>query len=125
MSLAGYIWLAWSYFMEESLMAGHTDICIFRKLTALPCPSCGTTRSVLSLAGFNLSGALQHNPLGLPAALSLIVFPVWITGDLLLGKTSFMRFYRRTELLFRKKWVAAAFAVLILANWAWNILKYT
>lgn len=37
--------------------------CWFRQLTGLPCPTCGATRSVLSLVQGNLGGAIGHNPL--------------------------------------------------------------
>ena len=37
--------------------------CWFRQLTGLPCPTCGATRSVLSLVHGNLAGAIGHNPL--------------------------------------------------------------
>jgi Protein of unknown function (DUF2752) len=37
--------------------------CWFRQLTGLPCPTCGATRSVLSLVHGNLGGAIDRNPL--------------------------------------------------------------
>lgn len=37
--------------------------CWFRQLTGLPCPTCGATRSVLSLVHGDLAGAIGHNPL--------------------------------------------------------------
>ena len=37
--------------------------CWFRQLTGLPCPTCGATRSVLSLVHGNLAEAIGHNPL--------------------------------------------------------------
>ena len=37
--------------------------CWFRQLTGLPCPTCGATRSVLSLVHGNVAEAIGHNPL--------------------------------------------------------------
>ena len=43
-------------------------ICPFRLVTGLPCPGCGTTRSVAALLDGRLADSLSFNPLG-------IVFP--------------------------------------------------
>jgi hypothetical protein len=37
--------------------------CAFRQLTGLPCPTCGATRSALSLAHGDLGAAWHRNPL--------------------------------------------------------------
>ncbi len=48
----------------------HFDIvagpifCGFRRLTELPCPGCGLTRSVVTLGNGDLVGAFDHHPLG-------------------------------------------------------------
>ena len=40
------------------------SLCMFRNLTGLPCPFCGTTRSVGNLLLGDFQGALSMNPLG-------------------------------------------------------------
>lgn len=45
--------------------------CTFAWLTGLPCPSCGSGRSVRALLHGDLDTAWQVNPLGIPAALVL------------------------------------------------------
>jgi hypothetical protein len=37
--------------------------CWVRRLTGLPCPTCGATRCAISLAHGDLAGAWRHNPL--------------------------------------------------------------
>jgi uncharacterized protein DUF2752 len=37
--------------------------CLFRRLTGLPCPTCGATRSAIALVHGDLLGAIQQNPL--------------------------------------------------------------
>lgn len=39
-------------------------LCGFRRLTGLPCPGCGLTRSVVTLGNGDLKGAFEHHPLG-------------------------------------------------------------
>lgn len=50
------------------------DLCWFHARTGLPCPGCGLTRSLASLAHLELERALSLHPFGPPllAALSLI-----------------------------------------------------
>ncbi len=38
-------------------------VCLFRRLTGLPCPTCGATRAALALAHGDLLGAIRQNPL--------------------------------------------------------------
>jgi hypothetical protein len=46
-----------------------------RKITGLPCPSCGCTRSLLAWFHADLAAALRFNPLFFVACL---VSPVWL-----------------------------------------------
>ena len=47
--------------------------CIFRALTGIPCPTCGTTRAATAFLNGDLAGAFSANPL---AALTGLVFVV-------------------------------------------------
>lgn len=100
------------------------NLCLFKNVTGIPCPSCGTTHSVLKLVQMDWSGALMENPLGYVTGAGLLVIPVWIIFDLLKGTSSFYNQYKKTEELIRKRWVAASLIMLITANWIWTILKY-
>lgn len=55
--------------MTSSFTEGPV-LCLFRKISGLPCPFCGTTRSIGSLAQGAISSAWSYNPLGIPIALS-------------------------------------------------------
>ncbi|MCX7847172.1 MAG: DUF2752 domain-containing protein [bacterium] len=45
--------------------------CLFRRVTGLPCATCGLTRSLASLAHGSWQRAYAYHPLGLPVALLL------------------------------------------------------
>lgn len=45
--------------------------CWLRKLTGIPCPGCGCTRSLLAWSHFDLVGALRFNPLFFLACLGV------------------------------------------------------
>ena len=52
---------------------GLTYPCPFKFLFHLPCPTCGTTRSLAALASLDLAGSLRFNPLVIIGGLGAIV----------------------------------------------------
>ena len=98
-------------------------VCLVKQVTTLPCPSCGSTRSVLHILSGDFPGALYWNPLGFILFAGLFAAPFWIAFDLIGRKESLKRSFHRTEFWLRKWWIALPLAVLILANWAWNLVK--
>jgi Protein of unknown function (DUF2752) len=89
--------------------------CLFRELTGLPCPTCGTTRAALALARLDLSGAIAFNPL---ATLGALVF---VLGGAAAAVASLAGRPLREPPLSGP--VLRSAAVLALAaNWAWILL---
>lgn len=114
--LAGYIWL----FLFD--LGGET-VCLFKRLFHIPCPSCGATRAIAALMRGEVKEALFLNPIGILLVLMLVVIPLWILVDVTLKKDTYYLFYKKTDELFGKKYVFLFFALLVLANWVWNITK--
>lgn len=56
--------------------------CWFRRLTGLPCPTCGATRSALSLVHGDLLAALRYNPLIFVCYVGTIILNVYCAGVL-------------------------------------------
>jgi len=52
-------------------LAPLLPVCLFRDLTGLPCPTCGTAHAALALARLDLPHAIAFNPL---AALGALLF---------------------------------------------------
>lgn len=98
-------------------------VCLFKHATTIPCPSCGSTRSVLHILHGDLRGGLYWNPLGFILLVGLIVAPVWIAHDLLRRKNSLLVSFRRMEIWLRKWWIALPAVILVLGNWVWNLVK--
>lgn len=118
--LAGYIWIAISLlFPENQIWSG----CLFRQLLHIPCPACGSTRSVMALLNGDWQAALYLNPNGILLALLLVVIPLWLALDLLRRKFSLYHFYNRMEKTLKQKSIFFIFLGLVLINWFWNILK--
>ena len=61
--LAGYIWLYFS--ITKNITENKSvEVCLIKHVTNIPCPSCGSTRSVISLTKGDFVGALKFNPIG-------------------------------------------------------------
>ncbi len=122
LAMAGYVWLFWNY---KQFTSGDktVSVCLFKNITGLPCPSCGTTHALLYLMNGKPLDALGSNPLGFILAFMLLVFPTWIIADLILRKNSFHSFYNKSEKLIIKKWVALPAVILVILIWIINIKK--
>ena len=123
LSLVGYGWIGWN-FVEGSEASAVPSDCLFKEITSLPCPSCGTTRSLLLLMGGHFHESLMMNPFGIVLALALVIVPLWIMLDTFGKSDSFYKRFRWMEhLLTHNKLLAASAAAIVMLNWFWNISK--
>lgn len=123
---AGWLWLLWNWNnYDQALLTGKLMLCPFRAVTGYPCPSCGTTHSVLQIFHSHPAAAFYSNPLGFIIAACMIIFPVWIIADLISKKERFFTFYRNTEAFIRIRWVAVILTGVVIINWAWSLYKYS
>jgi len=119
----GYGWLLFSLHHEHEIQSQEFTVCLFKKVTTVPCPSCGTTRSVIQLLHGNFLSAILINPFGIIVGLIIIIAPVWISYDFIQKKKTFYPAYLKIETILRKRKVAIVLIVLVLANWIWNVKK--
>ena len=117
--LAGYIWLG----LQTYLPSDKVGLCLIKQSTNIPCPSCGTSRSILSISKGEFSKALLLNPLGYISLFIMLFSPFWIIIDWVSGRTTFFKAYQNIENQFKKPIIYIPSIILILANWIWNILK--
>lgn len=118
---AGIIWLFYNANMKADECAA--GICLFKSATNIPCPSCGTTRAIISLLHGDVISSLRMNPFGLIVLLITVVTPVWIMTDVIRRRSSVFDFYRRAEIFLQRPRVMIPFAAMVLINWIWNISK--
>ena len=116
---AGWLWVA----LQLHYNSPAWQLCLFKKITTIPCPSCGSTRSVLELVKGNVYNALRWNPLGLISFVVMVVSPLWIVVDLITKSDTLLQMYLQIESLVRRRHVAIPLIILVLANWIWNIFK--
>ena len=125
-TIAGFFWVWWNINYNNTHNSDTAiNICLFKNITGLPCPSCGSTRSLIHIMKLDFKTALHDNPLGFILAFGLILFPLWIVFDAVSRKSTFFSFYLLTESIIRKRWVTVSFIILITVNWLWNIYKFT
>jgi hypothetical protein len=118
----GYLWL---FYVLTKFQTGSNalGICLIKHITNIPCPSCGSTRSVLMFLHGEFLQAVYINPLGIIIGSILLIIPVWIFTDILIKKETLLSLYIKTEVFLRKPGIALPLIFLVLINWYWNIVK--
>lgn len=95
------------------------SFCIFKSVTDVPCPACGSTRATMLLFQGDVAKSIFLNPIGLLLNSFIAVSVFWIISDFVRDKNSFLKFL--TE-----NWstrVKIGLLALIIINWIWNIEK--
>lgn len=119
---AGAVYTTVSYRTAYTAPAAK-EVCLIKHFTGIPCPSCGSTRSVVSLLHGDLPGAFFWNPFGFILLGIMCIVPVWVLYDLINRRSTLFIFYKRTELLLTRKMIFIPAICLVLGNWIWNIYK--
>lgn len=119
---AGYIWV---YLGIELNLAetNSAEVCLFKYLTNIPCPSCGSTRSVISIIKGDFATSILINPFGFIIVFIMLVAPAWIIIDIITKKKTLFNFYQEIELILKNPQYAIPLALLVMINWIWNITK--
>jgi len=120
--LAGYIWLYFGLLNEKSV-SKPIEVCLVKHITNIPCPSCGSTRSVLSLTKGNFIEAFIINPLGFLIAIIMFLSPLWIMVDIAAKRNTLYNVYQKIETYLKRPQFAIPLILLVIINWIWNITK--
>jgi hypothetical protein len=95
-------------------------LCVFRGVTGLSCPTCGSTRALLYLAGGDLAAALSLNPLIVLIVLTVIAWMVADIVQLLLPSRVPSIVLTRTE----GTAIRVLAVLLFLGNWAFLLFRH-
>jgi hypothetical protein len=113
---AGVVWL-----VVDGATDGTWTPCLFKHLTGIPCPACGSTRAVLAL--FRGEDVLAYNPLGIVTLAAASLALAMLCRDLATGSDSLFRSWRSAERFVRQPLVAAAGIAVMASNWMWAIAR--
>jgi hypothetical protein len=91
-------------------------LCVFKGLTGVPCPTCGSTRTLARLATGDVAGAMAMNP---AAALAAAGVALWALADLALLPGRRALAVEASPRLGRA--LRAAVPLLLLLNWAYLV----
>ena len=93
--------------------------CLFNKLTGLPCPTCGATRSIMHLAHGSILSAMAMNPLVAFSFVALILYFLYSIITILAGAPRI-----RIALADSEKNVLRIAAVgIVLMNWTYLLFN--
>jgi Protein of unknown function (DUF2752) len=91
--------------------------CVFKGLTGLPCPTCGSTRALARLFGLDLAGAIAMNPF---VTLVAVVMAAWALVDLaLLPRHRSLKLEVSPRL---GQWLRVAAFVAFFLNWVYLLV---
>ncbi|WP_142533039.1 DUF2752 domain-containing protein [Saccharicrinis carchari] len=120
--ISGYIWL-YLGIQKGINEINSVEVCLWKHITNIPCPSCGSTRSVFSLINGDFIKSLLINPFGLFITLIMLIVPLWITLDIITKRKSLFDCYQKFEQIIKKPQFAIPLVILVIINWIWNITK--
>ena len=115
--MLAFVWLGMVGAFELLKPALQVDftLCMFRNLTGVPCPTCGTTRMVLALGRGQFADAVLFNPFMFALAM---LGAAWLILRLGFGRRLSMDFGRVAR---RRAWIVVT--VLFVFNWAYLIWR--
>ncbi len=119
----GYGWLFFFKLFAAKISKSDFTVCLFKRITTIPCPSCGTTRAVNHFFNGEILTSLYFNPFGIIVAGIMVICPIWILFDFFQKTQTFYDFYLKAESKIRTKKTAILLILLVLLNWIWNLYK--
>jgi hypothetical protein len=118
---AGYVQLYLNSHLSDNMYG--VGLCLIKRISGIPCPSCGSTRSVIAILKGEYSQALYWNPFGFILLIIMVIVPVLITYDFLLKRASLLHLYLYIEKSLKNQNISIPAILFVLLNWIWNIYK--
>lgn len=120
--MAGYSWLYFDLNINKTKNKSF-EVCLIKHTTNIPCPSCGSTRSIITLTKGNFVEAIRINPFGYIVAIIMFIAPIWIAIDIIMKRNTLFEFYQKIETCLKRPKYAIPLILIVIINWIWNITK--
>lgn len=121
--ITGYVWFFLNYSNFSFINSDKIKVCLIKNITNIPCPSCGSTRSVISILNGDFVQAFYMNPFGFIIFIQMLLIPILICYDFIKKKEALFQYYLKFETLFKNKTISSVAILFVLVNWCWNIYK--
>ena len=111
--ISGYFFLLFS-----NIFNNHT-FCLFKIITGIPCPACGSTRATILLFHGEFIKSVLINPFGILTNSLILLSIGWMIRDIIKNGDTFLPFLK-------KDWdyrIKILLIFIVLTNWIWNIVK--
>lgn len=118
--IVGYSWVIYNIILGQG---SNQIVCPIKMISGYPCPSCGTTRSVISMFKGDIYSAFSINPFGIFMFGLMLIVPFWLLYDFIFRKSTLWTMYNKVESILKNKKIALPLILLVIANWIWNIFK--
>lgn len=116
--IIGILWLCLVHFFDQDIV-----ICPFRRLTNLPCPGCGMTRSfIFTLNGYFLA-AFRQNPNIIIVFPAVILFPLLVIAELITKKRYIDHILSYIDRIFSNIYFLLSFILFELIIWIYLLLS--
>ena len=114
--LLAFLFLARVLAVRSEGFSTGPSLCLFRNVTGLPCPFCGSTRSVGHILQGEFSAALQSNPLGYFGLAFLVV--LFISPSAIKGTSDYLA--KKWWILTQRNQIVITVGLIVLA-WVMNL----
>ena len=114
--VVGLLWLSFvAITVYLSINTGkNVELCLFKKITHIPCPTCGITRSCMSIFKGNFLTAFLYNPL---IFLAGFIFFIIAIIKVLFAKSLKINLTKK-----EKKIIWVILTILFIVNWVYVIV---
>src|SRR6185436_17305799 len=118
-AVACLVWVGLNHIHGDEL----PTVCLFKQITSLPCPACGSTRAVLLFLNGDIVAGLSLNPLGPLTMLLALAAGTIALRDIAAGKNDLTLAWHRFERMLKQRSAYVPLILLVTANWFWNVMK--
>lgn len=114
-----WVLLAWAALVAagaalEAFTGRPVELCLFRRVTGYPCPTCGSTRSVVALLHGDLGRSFHFSPLLWVAG---VLAAAWLLVRVLRGPRAW------ASSPAARRWGLGLGLAALLANWVWVLRR--
>jgi hypothetical protein len=119
-----YTWVGFN--LTKASITGQfaPEVCLFKRTTGVPCPFCGTTRSIMSILKGEWVQSILLNPLGLILTCIAVILPIWMLVDYLRGANSFYNLFNAIAHRFSFRGFMLLILFIIAMLWVWQWIVY-